>query len=284
LHVLAKGAATALMYIANPLFLKIYIAVDYALYFVYLTYRKDIVFYIAMPPTASWISSFIYRIMLKIVGDFSGTPINKLPLFLGGSYYIFNLISAQASVLVSVHIYNLEMVDIDDKEKIADDKLWSMALALVGLWCFIMVYFLLRVVTPTHRHTFWSPVSGRQCCQEYYTKGETDEDKMGIFGTNKLLWESDLGSELMEFTQQNWSRWEKDKPSWFTEKIKAEVPNNYIPKESLVGLGGANRMRRGSAAGSVRESFKIIEAQGSVEKEEAVVEEVVEKIFYEEEV
>ena len=131
-----------------------------------------------------------------------------------------------------------------------------------------MAFFLVRIVTSTHRHTFWSAVSGRQCAQEYFTKGETDEAKLLLFDCNRLLWESDIGSEVMEFTLQNWARWERDKPSWFTPLVKAKVPDEYIPGEFLEALGGAKRMRRGSAVGSVRESFRMRE-----EEEDEVVDE-----------
>jgi hypothetical protein len=72
----------------------------------------------------------------------------------------------------------------------------------------------------------------------------------------------------MEFTLRNWASWESDKPAWFTPLLKTTVPDEYIPKEFLASLGGANRMRRGSAIGSVRESFRMIE-----QEEAAVVEE-----------
>jgi hypothetical protein len=74
---------------------------------------------------------------------------------------------------------------------------------------------------------------------------------------------------------KNWARWEREKPSWFTPKLKASVPDEYIPGEHLVALGGEKRVRRGSAAGSVRESFRMIEAEvvgvGRDEEEKVVV-------------
>jgi hypothetical protein len=267
---MAKGVATALLYIANPLFLVIYFAVDYGLYFMYMAARKDVVFFVPVPPTASWIISPIQRIMMKVLADFSGTPGMRLPLFLGGSYNIFNLITAQASVLGAVYVYNLEMADVADTEKMAANTLWMMAITLVVVWCVVMAFFLVRIVTSTHRHTFWSSVSGRQCSQEYFTKGATDQIKLEIFTCNMLLWESDIGSEVMEFTLQNWARWERDKPSWFTPLVKARVPDEYIPKEFLASLGGANRMRRGSAIGSARESFRMIEQEEVVAEEEVM--------------
>jgi hypothetical protein len=197
LHVLAKGVATALFFIANPLFLKIYIAVDYGLYFVYTAARKDVVMYTPLPAKASWIISPVFKTMLKVIGDFSGSPVVRLPLLLGGSYYIFNLMSAQASVLIAVYLYNVEMADVIDTDKMAASTLWMMAITLVVAWCIVMAFFLVKVVTSTHRYTFWSGVSGRQCVQEYFTKGVTDEGKLNIFNNNMLLWESDIGSEVM---------------------------------------------------------------------------------------
>jgi hypothetical protein len=272
---MARGAATALFFIVNPFFLVIYMAVDYGLYFMYMAARKDIVFYLPMTPTTSWIISPIFKIMFKVVGDFSGSPVVRVPLTLGGSYYIFCLISAQVSVLVAVHMYNLVMEEREGK--IAAVTLWRLAALLVGLWCVAMTFFLTRVVTPSHRHTFWSLVSGRQCCQEYFTMGATDEDKLEIFGCNRLLWESKIGSEVIEFTLQNWARWKRDKPSWFTARVISTVPDEYIPSDHLVQLGGANRIRRGSAASSVRESFRMIEDIGKVEKDVEVIEEVIEE-------
>jgi hypothetical protein len=293
LHVVAKGSATALMYIANPRYLLIYIVVDYSLYFIYCAARKDVIVFIAMPPTASWVFSPIIRIMIKVTGDFCGTPINRLPIFLGGSYYIINLISAQASVLFAVYLYDFEMADVVDTEKINVDTLWLMALILVGSWCAAMTYFLVKIATPTHRHTFWSPVSGRQCVHEYFTKGTNSADKLLIFGNNRLLWESDIGSEVKKFTMQHWAEWERDKPAWFTATLKAEVPDNYFPREFLAGLGGVNRIRRGSAAESVRDSFRMIEngvasvemvADEDVEEVVKKVEEVKQKAMIEEDV
>jgi hypothetical protein len=266
LHIMAKGAATALFFIANPRFLLIYMAVDYGLYFMYFAARRDVVCFVPMPTAASWIFSPFFRIILKVIGDFTGNPAVRVPIDLGGSYYMFNQITAQVSVLVSAHFYNVEMAEVDVEEKVAESTVWRMSIALVVAWCLTILFFLTRIVTPTHRHTFWSWVSGRQCVQEYFTKGETDEEKLDIFGCNRMLWESDIGSDVMAFTLQNWGRWEREKPAWFTPQVKASVPDEYIPREFLAALGGANRMRRGSAVGSVRESFRLVEDAVLVEE------------------
>jgi hypothetical protein len=53
----------------------------------------------------------------------------------------------------------------------------------------------------------------------------------------------------------NWARWKEEKPAWFKVEM---VPDRFIPAGELEALGGNNRKRRGSAAGSVRESFREV--------------------------
>ncbi|GMI23627.1 hypothetical protein TeGR_g802 [Tetraparma gracilis] len=123
-------------------------------------------------------------------------------------------------------------------------------------WVCLFAYFVLRIVVPKKRWTLWSSMTGRQYVVESYTKGKSDEKKISIFRRNKILWEKEIGGQVREWTMANWATWEREKPEWFTARAKSSVPDSYIPGEFLVGLGGANRARRGSAAGSVRESFR----------------------------
>jgi hypothetical protein len=92
----------------------------------------------------------------------------------------------------------------------------------------------------------------RQIVQGWFTEAETEEEKFGIFLGNLLLWESDIGEEVKAWTAGNWARWKEEKPTWFKPE---RVHDRFIPAAELEQLG-YNRKRRGSAAGSVRESFR----------------------------
>ena len=85
-------------------------------------------------------------------------------------------------------------------------------------------------------------------------KGKDDEAKFEIFTCNLLLWKSDIGEEVKAWTAENWARWSEEKPSWFKPET---VPDRFIPVGALQQLG-LNRKRRGSAAESIRESFREI--------------------------
>jgi hypothetical protein len=109
-----------------------------------------------------------------------------------------------------------------------------------------------RIAVPKYRRTLWSWTTGRQCVHDYFLKGWDDEAKFEIFGCNLLLWESDIREEVKAWTSANWARWSEEKPSWFKPEI---VPDRFIPAAGLEQLGH-NRKRRGSAAESLRESFR----------------------------
>ena len=165
--------------------------------------------------------------------------------------------------MVSVYLY-IEYADV--KNKIPATVLWGGAGGLSAAWLLAFSFFTMHIAEPKYRHTLWSTVSGRQCVQEYFSKGESDEDKIGIFSCNRLLWESDIGKSVKQWTLENWAGWANDAPAWFTPQIVAKVPDEYIPKAQLAALG-ANRERRGSAA-SVRESLRFSVREEKEKREE----------------
>ena len=98
--------------------------------------------------------------------------------------------------------------------------------------------------------------------QDYFIKGKSEEDQFGIFACNLLLWESDIGNEVNAWTRANWARWSEEKPSWFKPEM---VPDHFIPAAGLEQLG-YNRKRRGSAAESLRESFREVSVRDGGEE------------------
>jgi hypothetical protein len=174
-------------------------------------------------------------------------------------------VTSQISVLVAVHLYNKNFEPGEGQEKLDADTTWKAATTMVAAWFLLFAYFVLRVAAPKKRWTLWSSKTGREYVVESYTKSESDEKKISIFRRNKILWEKEIGGQVREWTMANWATWESEKPEWFTANAKSSVPDSYIPGEFLVGLGGANRVRRGSAAVSVRESLRAVSVREDAE-------------------
>jgi hypothetical protein len=259
---IAKAAAVALLAVTSGSLLLGYIVTDHAAHFIYRIARRDWVFYITAPPTASYVVTPLLRVLIKTICDFTGNFNTRLPMLLGGSYWLFNLAMSQASVFACVHLY-LEYAD-DPKgggDKIAAGTLWAGAGGLAAGWLTTFSFFVFRIAVPKYRHTLWSKTSGRECVHDYFVKGWDDESKFGIFGFNLLLWESDIGEEVKAWTAENWARWKEEKPAWFKPEL---VPDQFLPAGELHQLG-FNRARRGSAAGSVRESFRDVAGGEGVE-------------------
>ena len=107
-----------------------------------------------------------------------------------------SLAATQVSVLVSVYLY-IDTADVVNK--IPATLLWRGAGGLAAGWLLTFSFFTMCVAVPKYRHTLLSTMSGRQCVQEYFIKGESDEAKMQVFGNNRLLWEGDIGREVKQW-------------------------------------------------------------------------------------
>ncbi|GMI24347.1 hypothetical protein TeGR_g5808 [Tetraparma gracilis] len=105
-HILAKGIITALLAITNSAWLMLFMACDYGLYIAYKVVRSDLSYFIAMPATVAVPFSIVMRVLEKSVVDFTGCFSYRLPVFVGGAWFAFDLAKAQVSVLVVAHLYN----------------------------------------------------------------------------------------------------------------------------------------------------------------------------------
>jgi hypothetical protein len=252
-QVIAKASAAALLAVTHGKWLLQYVVADHVLHFVYRVARNDAVYATPMPIVASYVVAPLFRVLFKTMSDFTGAFTFRLPMVLGGSYWLFNLAMSQASVFVCVHLYR-ESAPGDSAGKIAAGTLWAGAGGLVVGWLTTFAYFVFRIAVPKYRHTLWSSTTGRQCAQDYFLRGKDEETKFSIFRRNLLLWESDIGEEVKAWTAENWARWKEEKPAWFHIDW---VPDRFIPAAELAQLGH-NRKRRGSAAESLRESFREV--------------------------
>ena len=246
----------ALLAVASSKALGLYLLADYGFYIKYKIFRRDLILFLPMPTTASYPVSLILGVVSKTIADFSGSLHFRLPCHLGGAYFFFNLVTSQISVLVTVHVYNTSFEDSGDGAKIDDEVLWRIFGSLNGAWLVVMSFFLFRVAVPSYRHMLWSTVSGRQWLQACFLENEEDSEKVAIFTKYRLLWESDMGAEVMEWARVHWAEWTREKLEWFTLFIIAKVPDEYIPAEFLGGLGGAKRQRRGSGGAAQWRAFE----------------------------
>jgi hypothetical protein len=200
--------------------------------------------------------SVVARVSGKTVTDFSGCMVLRNPNELGGAYYSFNLASTIISVPVIVYLYQ-EYAEVDEEsgaKKLGARMLWAFSVGIVLLWSVMFGFFMARVTVPEYRETFWSTQTAWERAESAFLDNEEDEKRAYIFKKSVILW-SRIKEDVKAWTMGRWETWDREKPEWFSPKFMSSVPDEFIPPRYLTKLG-AQRMRRGSAAGSVRESFR----------------------------
>ena len=91
LQVTAKVGATALLAMTHGKWLVVYyFAGDHALHLLYRIARRDLVLsHVPSIPTVAYPLSTLGLITYKVMTDFTGCMITRLPLIQGGSYWLF---------------------------------------------------------------------------------------------------------------------------------------------------------------------------------------------------
>jgi hypothetical protein len=100
--------------------------------------------------------------------------------------------------------------------------------------------------------TFYSLQKGKELTMKGFREGKDDGIKAAHMAMSKHHWKA-IEEEVKAWVEENWDRWEEEKPDWFDEAMRASVPVEYIP-----GAGNA-RMRE-----SVRRASVDAEAEGGL--------------------
>jgi hypothetical protein len=255
LQVIAKGNSVALLGVTSMPWLMYYLGVDMLLWLLYKVVTRDLIYFAPLPSIAAVPFSIIVRIMAKVMADFTGLQVLHIATQLGGAYFSFNMVMNFASVPVISYLY-LEYAEVETggAEKLNATVLWSFSIGVVIVWAVLFGYFLTCIVAPKFRKSFWSSQTGWRRSESIFVDNADNERRIRIFSENVLLW-SGVKEDVKAWTMANWESWEMDKPAWFTPNLIAGIPDEFIPLRFLAILGRA-RARRGSAAGSVRESMR----------------------------
>ena len=114
--------------------------------------------------------------------------------------------------------------------------------------------FFFRFMKPKYRKTFSSTESGRENAKSYFLKNSEDTARVVLFTTGIDLWR-DIAPDVKAWTLSSWSRWESEKPEWFTAAFKESVPDDMMPKEVLEELNkkaGGTRRRSSADFGELK--------------------------------
>ena len=128
---------------------------------------------------------------------------------------------------------------------------WTFAKYIIPYTLVCFAVFFINIERK-YRNTFWSTQRSKDYTMAYYHKGMSDKVKIAVFGSSRHHWVSNE-EEIRKGVGENWAKWEEEKPEWFTDTRKAQVPVEFIPA-----TGDARRRE------SVRRASVDAEAEGGL--------------------
>jgi hypothetical protein len=123
-------------------------------------------------------------------------------------------------------------------------------LVLSGIAAVLFVVWLLSLLTffllakQEYWPSFWSNETAAEYTKRVKWDGQPDEQRRAmllVLRHPSLL--RLIAPEARIWIEQNWKRWTKDKPDWFTDRWKRGLPDSVLPQQVRKQLGGANRRR-----------------------------------------
>jgi hypothetical protein len=225
----------------------LYVGADLGLYLLVKILRGDFWYWMPLEGKMEIMNSIIFRVMVKIIVDFTSIAHFRHPNEVGGAYWLFGLLLTMVSLPVSIYIYLFSPYVDDSPINIAS----FMVKYIIPITTICLAVFFFNIESK-YLHTFWSTQRSKDMSMAYFLEGESDEIKLEVFGCSRHHWFS-IEGELKRWIESNWAKWEEEQPEWFTDVNKATVPVEFIP-----GDGDARRRE------SVRRASVDAEAEGGL--------------------
>ena len=243
----AKSLAYALGAVESPTIVLAFMIVDVVAFLLYKLARRDFDYWVPYYGCTGVILSFIVRIFMKTIVDFTGnfqvssrrcefefqlcsllTPRNELfqpyllqgrhPYELGGAYFAFTLLSTPVVCLYFGSRYISYMERNTGSDQISMELEANQVFGLIGglivLQLLLLVAFF-KSINPDYIRTFYSFDSGNQyIAAKYFCKNDNDNDD-----EDEDENEDEKNFEIFEVNRNKWRSIEADVAKWIGEKI-----------------------------------------------------------------
>jgi hypothetical protein len=203
---------------------------------------------------AEFVSSIFWRVLMKIITDFTSLVQFRHPNEVGGAYWLFGLLLTMGSLPVSIYIASPY---VDEK---AIDIASSIVKYFTPTTTICLAVFFLNI-EKKYLYTFWSIQRGKDKTMAYFLEGESDDIKIEVFYNSRHHWVS-IEGKIKKWVEINWAKWEEEQPEWFTDVVKAKVPVDFIPSDGdarrreSVRRASVDAEAEGGLAGAVRASIR----------------------------
>jgi hypothetical protein len=256
LLLLLRCLCAAMLLLVEKKYFVWYSAGDMGLYFLQKIARGDFHIWFPIDGAAGLFVSFLHRLVVKTIVDYTGNVHFRGSAELGGVYWSVNMIMAIPASFAASHVYYTYSDPTEEfvmKEKTARLVLGSLG----GAWLVLFVLFLM-LMKKEYRKTFWSLETGFEWAQKFFLRGKTDDVKAGVIGCNRKQWEA-IEGDVKAWVLDGWEEWEDTSPEWFTDVFKSSLDDDWLSEAELTrqkAAGGGQRRRSSLGelmGGSVRE-------------------------------
>jgi len=172
--------------LTGGLYVGCYMGADHTIYLLQKFARGDFIYWAPVPGTFfTLFSSFVVRVMMKTIADFTCLVQFRHPGELGGLYWTFNVIAAIAVSLFSVDLYYKN----DEREKgeikgkwLSENELWVWQgmLMMGGAWVVVFGLFL-TFMRKEYRASFLSTETGCGYIVSGFLESANDAFRVTIF-------------------------------------------------------------------------------------------------------
>ena len=236
---------------------KYYVA-DVGTILLYKIIRRD---FLISAPLKGWhhiVASFIVRTFSKVTVDFTSVITFRNPQTLGGFYYTVNTVLGHISFFVITYLYCGR--SSAQRGIIPTSTLWSI-IALTSVSYFSLFVIYLSRINPGYGRTFVSFMTAAAAERERWMTVDDPEAKLFVFSLSTIMWQ-DFREEVKEYVFENFDEWENDKPRWWTQRMRARIPEDMIPEAR----------RSAWRTGSEEQQAKKLDEKGSRRIVESIVE------------
>ena len=231
--------------------------------------KGDFMYWIPIDGPLGVICSFINRVVVKVIVDFSGCLQFRHPQEIGGTAFSLSMIWAQAMPFVALLLYKTKVDDgeavemnehfnitnstsqlpyeNDNDEADIGGELEKSKIAIV-LACSFILWLLTNLaffctIDLSYMHTFWLLKTGPQYTCERFQGSSQDSERFKVVFHKRMSYTKSIHGEIKEWVAANIDQWREERPEWFDIE---RIPDEFLPPRVVLAEGGATGRRRSS--------------------------------------
>ena len=222
-QVIMKSALVVVLALISKLYVILYISGDMIFYLLAKTVRNDFTYFLPVDGKVGLCVSFMCRVVMKFVGDFTGCIQFRHPYDTGGLVFTMNMFSPTVCFFLVLNLMS------EGAYKEGTVRILSSCVTGLGVSILLLFGTLLTAMNANQRATFFSVETGSQLTRRLFLEGD-DVMRADVFTNNKSHWYP-IRREIMQWLEEGWDKWGAERPDWCSNKWKDSIPRDMLPNK-----------------------------------------------------